>query len=104
VNAQHGHDDAGDFSGREIWGTALMVKENSGAGMLFYKRLVLAFCFPDGAEHTGQTGQIEHIWQTGLLRGEPEAKANQRCRDQIGDRGTAGARDWFLPTGSVLSR
>lgn len=55
--------------------------------MLFYKRLVLAFCFPDGAEHT------EH------LRGEPDPKVNQRARDQGGDRGTAGAKDGFLASG-----
>lgn len=64
-----------------------MAEEGSGAGMTFYERLLLAYCFPDGAEDT------EH------LRGELEPKLNRRRRDQIGDRGTAVNKDRILATG-----
>lgn len=59
----------GDFFAPGIGGP--MLKDDTGAAMRFYRRLVLDFCFPSGDEST------EH------LLGEPEPNARQRRRHRI---------------------
>lgn len=52
-----------------------MVKEDSDAGMPFYRRLVLDFCFPNGDEHADQ------------LRDEPEPKTPEPGGDRTNGLG-----------------